>query len=428
MNPILPLQYFIPDVEARQWKDGRIYLYGSRDISGDTTYCSHEYHVFSSADMRQWTDHGVSFRSTDTHSDPTAQLYAPDCIHKAGRYYLSYCSSDGREGIATSDKPYGPFTGAHGVAGADGDGIDPAMLVDDDGGVTYFWGQFELRGAQMKPDLSGIEPATLVRPVLSEAEHGFHEGASIRKRNGLYYLVYTDISRGRATSMAYATSTSPLGPYQKGGIIIDNTGCDPETWNNHGSIAEFNGQWYVFYHRSSQASKYNRRVCVEPITFSADGSIDEVEMTTQGVSGPLDATQRLDAYRACLLSGHVRTGSVPPSSAREDWSEQITLIQNGDWAAYRYLDFGEGVATFQARAGSLAYGGAIEVHLDAPDGPLVSVCDVPHTGGWQKWVTASSIVVERISGVHAIYLLFRGGAHRLFDLDSFRFGAQSMPG
>jgi|GEM_PF-3281445 len=27
MNPILPLQHFVPDVEAQQWADGRLYLY-----------------------------------------------------------------------------------------------------------------------------------------------------------------------------------------------------------------------------------------------------------------------------------------------------------------------------------------------------------------------------------------------------------------
>lgn len=421
MNPILPPQYFIPDVEAHVWPDGRLYLYGSQDISGDTTYCSHEYRVFSTADMMTWSDHGVSFRSADVHSDPTAQLYAPDCLHRDGTYYLCYCCSDRREGIATSQDPAGPFTDAYGVTGADGDGIDPAVLLDDDGAVYYYWGQFDLRGARMKPDLSGIDPDTLVKPLITEADHGFHEGASIRKRNDLYYLVYTDISRGRATSMAYATSRSPLGPFEKGGILIDNTGCDPETWNDHGSITEFNGQWYVVYHRSSQATRYNRRVCVEPITFNADGSIDEVEMTTQGAAGPLDATQPLDAYRACLLSGNVRTRSLPPSDDCAAWREHLTLIQNGDWAAYKYLDLGTGVSTFHARAGSLAYGGTIEVRLDAPAGPSIGTCEVPHTGGWRKWATVSGPVTAPISGVHALYLVFKGGAHRLFDLDRFWF-------
>ena len=97
------------------------------------------------------------------------------------------------------------------------------------------------------------------------------------------------------------------------------------------------------------------------------------------------------------------------------------MIQNGDWAAYKYLDFGGGVGSFHARAASLAYGGTIEVHLDVPDGPLVSVCTAPYTGGWQRWATVSSPVTTPVSGVHAVYLVFRGGAHRLFDLESFSF-------
>jgi len=421
VNPLLPKQYFVPDVEARQWADGRIYLYGSCDISGDTTYCSEEYHVFSSADMRSWVDHGVSFRSEEGHADPKARLYAPDCEYRNGLYYLTYCGSDHSEGIATSPHPYGPFTDAYGVTGADGDGIDPAVLVDEDGAVIYFWGQFELRGARLRDDMSGIDSDTLVKPILTEAEHGFHEGASIRKRNGLYYLVYTDISRGRATSLAYATSARPLGPYTKGGIIIDNTGCDPETWNDHGSIALFNNQWYVFYHRSSHASRFSRRVCVEPITFNADGSIDEVEMTTQGASGPLDATRKLEAFQACLLSGQVRSQSVPPDARGNTWSEHLTLIRSGDWVAYKYLDFGGGVSSFRARAGSLAYGGTIEVRLDSPDGPLVSTCEVPYTGGWQRWQTLAAPMMQAVSGVHAVYLVFTGRPHRLFDLDSLWF-------
>jgi len=69
----------------------------------------------------------------------------------------------------------------------------------------------------------------------------------------------------------------------------------------------------------------------------------------------------------------------------------------------------------------LAYGGTIEVHLDSPDGPLVSTCWVPFTGGWQKWQTVAAPVTQSVSGVHAVYLVFTGGPHRLFDLDSFWF-------
>ena len=129
---------------------------------------------------------------------------------------------------------------------------------------------------------------SLQTAILTEQEHGFHEGACMRKRNGIYYIVYTDISRGKATCLSYAMSDKPLGPYKKGGVIIDNMYCDPQTWNNHGSIEEFKGQWYIFYHRSSQNSFTSRRMCVEKIYFNEDGTINEVEMTSMGASSPID--------------------------------------------------------------------------------------------------------------------------------------------
>jgi arabinoxylan arabinofuranohydrolase len=423
MNPILPPQYFIPDVEARQWQDGRMYLYGSYDISGGTTYCSYEYHVFSSANLEEWEHHGESFRSTGPNSQvPWADmpLYAPDCVFRDGRYYLFFCLSDNSEGVAESDQPTGGFTQAVPLAGAHGDGIDPAVLIDQDGQAYYYWGQFHLRGGRLRPDLKGIEPGSLHNNLLTEAKHGFHEGASIRKHGDMYYLVYTDISRGRATCLAYATGPSPLGPFEKRGILIDNTGCDPQTWNNHGSIAEFNGQWYVFYHRSSQASKFNRRVCVEPIHFNLDGSIDEVEMTTQGVSDPLPATKNIKAWRACLLAGQVHSRSMQPGANCLSFSEHLTMIHDGDWAAFKYIDFGGGVAGFQASAASLTYGGVIELHLDRPDGDLVGTCQVSRTGGWQLW-KKFACPVQGVDGIHALYLAFHGRAGRLFDLQDFSF-------
>ena len=438
MNPILPIQYFVPDVEARQWSDGRVYLYGSYDISGRTSFCSWEYRVFSSTDLIHWLDHGKSFRSAPPNASldwTDAPLFAPDCIYHNDRYYLFFCNAGNREGIAESVSPSGPFTNAVPVEGADRDAIDPAALVDDDGQVYLYWGQFHLRGARLRPDLKAIEPETLQTHLLTEEADGFHEGASIRKRNGIYYMVYADSSRdNKPTCLGYATSESPLGSFTKRGIIIDNIGCDPNTWNNHGSIAEINGQWYVFYHRSSQGSMFNRRVCVEPIHFNADGSIDEVEMTTQGVGDPLPATRPIAAWRACLLSGRVHTSAEGPTESDPTTRECLTQIHSNDWAAFKYVDFdAQPVVGFTALAGSLAYGGYIDIRLDRPDGQLIGKCRVPRTGGWRKWAAVSCPVVGA-SGVRAVYLVFHGPGdkfvipqfdpERLFDLDSFWFMAE----
>ena len=86
MNPILPLTHFVPDGEARLMPDGRMYLYGSYDISGETTYCSDVLHVFSTNDLLHWTDHGICLQSSDIPwAKEGSLMYAPDCICKDGK-------------------------------------------------------------------------------------------------------------------------------------------------------------------------------------------------------------------------------------------------------------------------------------------------------------------------------------------------------
>lgn len=354
MNPILDRKYFIPDVEARVMPDGRLYLYGSQDILGSATYCNKEYRVFSCGGERpeNFVCHGVSFANTADKPGvpfaPDIELYAPDAIYKDGKYYLYFCCPGGIEGVAVSDSPSGPFTDARSIPGANGDGIDPAVFNDDDGQAYYFWGQFNLSGARLNDDMKTLDLSTLKRNIITERRHGFHEGASIRKRGGIYYMVYTDISRGKATCLGYATSKAPLGPYEKRGIIIDNMYCDPETWNDHGSIECYNGRWYVFYHRATQRNSYTRRVCAEPIYFNADGTINEVEMTSNGCSAPLDAKALIPSSCACRMKGNVYI------KTESDGTECLDNCGGGswtdDWAEYKYLDFGVRAARCTIRA------------------------------------------------------------------------------
>jgi hypothetical protein len=416
-NPLLPRDVFVPDVEARQWADGRIYLYGSWDIGGRDDYCSTLYHVFSSPDLANWTDHGVSLCTTGANSAvgwSGANLYAPDAVYRNGLYYLYFCLSDGSEGVASSTCPAGPFKDAVRIPGMDG--IDPGVFIDDDGQAYIYWGQFDkVRAARLNPDMKSIDIDSIVQP-LSVAEHNFHEGSSMRKRNGIYYYVYADTGRhgGRPTCLGYATSSSPLGPFTYRGVIIDNFSCDPAVWNNHGSIAEFNGKWVVFYHRSSRGTIFNRRVCAEPITFQDDGAIPEVEMTSQGVGSPIGAHGAIDAGMACLLGGNVRIDGCPLGG------EQLAQIKCGDWAAYKYLDFGSGPSKFAATA-SCPGGGRIELRLGSPDGPVIGSCAVPDTGVESKYVTAAC-PVQKTGGIHALYLIFTGlGDGAAMNVARFQF-------
>lgn len=357
-NPILPPSICIADGEAHAFADG-LYVYGSWDQYPDD-YCSEEYCVLSTKDMKNWTVHDKSFDGreipwlaegkknyyvTDMNlRDPSPffkgmveniqktlpkemqvsldsvpeeelpesidfgqyvknpyLLWAPDCICKDGKYYLYFCTSANLEGVAVSDKPEGPFENPRQLPCA---GIDPAIFVDDDGKAYYYWGQFRPSGVEMNSDMLSFDEEKIVKKIVTEEEHGFHEGSSMRKRNGIYYYVYPCIYRdNRPTCLAYATSENPLGPFTYRGVIIDNAKCDPQSWNIHGCIECFGGQWYVFYHRSSKNSQCRRRLCVEPIHFNEDGTIDEVKMTSIGAGEPFAMNEAIQGWRACEVAG-----------------------------------------------------------------------------------------------------------------------------
>ncbi len=385
-NPVLPPNIHIADPEAHVMPDGRLYVYGSLDERGDI-FCSDRYCVVSTADLRNWHVHHDSFHSANvmwspntepsdigSHdaatrergiaratacaaqhglgekfqefkdmascSNPPRLLFAPDAIAANGRYFLYFCLSDDTEGVAVSDSPEGPFTDPIRLPVS---GIDPAIFVDRDGQAYYYWGQFHASGAKLAPTLTEIDESTVIHKLLTEDEAHFHEGSSMRRIGDRYYYVFADSSRGKPTCLGYATSTSPLGPFIYRGIIIDNVGADPSSWNNHGSIEEVDGRWYVFYHRPSQNSPLHRRLRVEPITIAADGAITEVKMTSQGVGDPFRPGEEIEAWRACTVLGGMYIGLGP------DGHERLLNAVAGSKAEFRYIqsDLGFSRATLR---------------------------------------------------------------------------------
>jgi hypothetical protein len=251
--------------------------------------------------------------------------------------------------------------------------------------------------------------------VITEKEHFFHEGGYMVKRNGIYYFIYAHMGRSnRPTCIGYATAKSPFGPFKYRGVIIDNDNCDPGNWNNHGSIVEFEGKWYVFYHRATHNSNMMRKACLEPISFNSDGSIDEVEMTSQGASVPLKATSQLEAEQACLLFGNTRVQLFSPHQ------EELGEIRKGDNVAYKYLDFESGVDSFEITVAPGKNGGIIELALDQPWHPAIGKITVPSVSGEKKWINLTC-KVNQVKGVHSLWLRFYGADSDLFDVDSFKF-------
>lgn len=426
-NPICPPGLNIADPTTRVWKDGKLYLYGSRDESLNY-YGSYDHWVLSTSDLINWKFTPNAFASKGPFDQVPFNddfLYAPDCMYKNDLYYLYFCQPGGFEGVATSNSPTGPFTNAKELYLKKMNQIDPAVFIDDDGQAYYTWGQFQAKIAKLKPNMTEIDITTIVENVITEKEHFFHEGNYMVKRNGIYYMVYADMSRkGMPTCIGYSTSKSPMGPYKYGGVIIDNDGCDPNNWNNHGSIVEFKGQWYVFYHRTTNGVVNARKACVEPIFFNEDGSINEVEMTSQGAGKPLDAFSTIEAERSCLLAGRVRVESYiwdqdnPLNSVNNN---QLGQIENNDRAVYKYVNFGDGATLVQMRVAPGFKPGKIIIRIDNSWGTPVGTLDIPGGGNGKTW-TLLTCGLKQIKGVHALHLSFVTEENNSFNVDQFVFG------
>ena len=98
----------------------------------------------------------------------------------------------------------------------------------------------------------------------------------------------------------------------------------------------------------------------------------------------------------------------------------LGYIENGDYAAYYGLDFGEGAYTFIANATSLHDGGTIELHIDSLNGPVIGRCPITGTESWEAW-RDFSCDIEPVSGIHNLYIVFRGDAGYLFNINFFQF-------
>lgn len=286
------------DPSGHVWADGRMYLYTSHDEECQPDFWMKDWHVFSSADLVHWTDHGACLSVKDLKwADNYA--WAPDAACKNGKYYFVFPAGTGHKdrvnprnstkwmgiGIAESDSPTGPFKDMIGAPlWTKPYANDPCLFVDDDGkAYLYFPSHPDWLVAEMADDMRSIKG---FRKMDMGGYQPKMEGPWVFKRNGIYYYTMPENLR----TLSYYTSNSPLGPWKYRGVFMEQ---ENES-NNHHSIVEFKGRWILFYHRwlfdeqSPCPQKRQRRVCAEYLNFNADGTIQKIIRTAAGV-GPLPA-------------------------------------------------------------------------------------------------------------------------------------------
>lgn len=275
-----------------------------------------QFDAFSSPDLVQWTKHERILTADDV-SWARRAMWAPCVVEKASKYYLFFAANDlqrpggplydpsnannhtGGIGVAVADRPEGPYTDLLGkpLLAAfyhDAQPIDQFVyhdVADGKGDGTYYfyyggWGHCNV--GRLKDDFTGFLPFDDGQLFHEITPKGYVEGPVLFRRDGTYYFMWSEGGWGDDSyHVAYAMADSPLGPFHKIGTVLE-TDRRVATGAGHNSVirSPTDGQWYIVYHRRPipNQDRDHRVTCVDRLEFDADGTIQPVKMTFEGVA------------------------------------------------------------------------------------------------------------------------------------------------
>lgn len=110
----------------------------------------------------------------------------------------------------------------------------------------------------------------------------------------------------------------------------------------------------------------------------------------------------------------------------QEGGRDVGYIENGDWIGFQNVDFKDGADAIEFCYASPSGGSSIEVRLDAPDCTLIGTCAVKNTGGWHDFAT-NTAALEKTTGKHDLYFVFKGGESYLFNLMSWKLKFPNEP-
>ena len=449
-NPIIRDQ-FTADPTARVFNN-KVYLYPSHDIKPpqgqrQDWFCMEDYHVFSSENLTDWTDHGVIVTQNKVPwvRPDSYSMWAPDCVERNGKYYFYFPSTPAGAmrgfgvGVAISDSPEGPFVcEPEPIKGING--IDPCVLQASDGNVYIFWGAG--RCAKLKPNMKELADDTPKEKVkwgdrefemmgvncLKDLPNRQAEGPFAFEANGWYYLTYPYV-REKTEVLGYAMSKNPMGPYEYKGIIMAE---HPNCWTNHHSIVNYKGQWYLFYHQNAFSPNDDKRrsVQIEKLFFNADGTIQEVRPTLRGV-GINQATEKIEIDRYSTASADVTTQLIDTVNTFRSY--EATLPVKGSWLKYDDIDFScltDGYLIINAKA---ADNTRLFVREKAANGKVIAKFDLtvkPETPAGMpamfrrdfsnQWLTLTAPLEYTPQGVSDLVITVEGDAGISVDWVQFK--------
>ena len=407
-------------------------------------------YAFTSEDMKNWTDHGMIFRSKREFGNYPSNTWASGIAVKDGKVYIVYPDGASGVGMITAPAIDGPYTdpvkethGVNRIAGGGSligscDGIahcfDPGILIDDDGkGYVIFGGgesssrpygnnfdiiSFTESNGKITFDKNSLKKVSL--PNSFEAPY-------LHKRNNTYYLSFNN----RSQIIDYGMSNNIWGPYTFVGTVIPGISAVPdahnEGGNNHQGFAPFKDKWYAVYHdrrlvtsdnhpaattqagvRSENPNYENHRsVSIDELTWSGD-KMNKLTFTREGPK----QIKNFDPYKTYKATTSSKQMNI---RSRTDWTQGKPVVhvllpltsRSESWIRVSGVDFGNGAQNLRIKAANVGDGNKIEIHTGSASGTLAGTCELAKTANNKTFVDNDCEMKGLTGVIDQVFFVFK---------------------
>ena len=407
-------------------------------------------YAFTSEDMKNWTDHGMIFRSKREFGNYPNNTWASGIAVKNGKVYIVYPDGASGVGMITAPAIDGPYTdpvkethGVNRIAGGGSliggcDGIahcfDPGILIDDDGkGYVIFGGgesssrpygnnfdiiSFTESNGKITFDKNSLKKVSL--PNSFEAPY-------LHKKGSTYYLSFNN----RSQVIDYGMSNNIWGPYTFVGTVIPGIGSVPdahgEGGNNHQGFAPFKDKWYAVYHdrrlvtsdnhpaattqagvRSENPNYENHRsVSIDELTWSGD-KMNKLTFTREGPK----QIKNFDPYKTYKATTSSKQMNI---RSRTDWTQGKPVVhvllpltsRSESWIRVSGVDFGNGAQNLRIKAANVGDGNKIEIHTGSASGTLAGTCELAKTANNKTFVDNDCEMKGLTGVIDQVFFVFK---------------------
>ncbi|MEO7997217.1 MAG: glycoside hydrolase family 43 protein [Gemmatimonadaceae bacterium] len=293
-NPIIPGWYADPEAHVFE---NQYWIFPTYSAPYDQqTFMD----AFSSTDLITWTKHA---RVLDMPNITWAKraMWAPSIIKKGDWYYLFFGANDiqsdsalGGIGVARSRTPAGPFLDYLGKPLIDkfhngAQPIDQMVFQDKDGAYYIIYGGWKhCNIAKLNDTFTGFIPFADGTTFREITPAGYVEGAYMMIKDNKYYFMWSEGGwTGPNYAVAYAVGTSPFGPFERVGKILQQDSTVATGAGHHSVLhAPNSSKYYMVYHRRplGETDRNHRVVSIEEMQFDERGMIKPVVITKAGVA------------------------------------------------------------------------------------------------------------------------------------------------